>query len=132
MSRTLHQLNNLRILRAQARAVSMDVLEEMLEKVRIVAEEMRQQREEQQRLNNHHYEKLQTWLALMAADGIDPLELVQQLPDGSPKNGYSRTAKYCYRDLNGKQQFWTGRGRTPKVIATALAEGKSLYDFLIN
>ncbi|MCP5792950.1 H-NS histone family protein, partial [Klebsiella pneumoniae] len=26
---------------------------------------------------------------------------------------------------------WTGQGRTPKPIATALANGKSLDDFLI-
>ena len=55
MSLTLQNLNNIRTLRAMARELSLDVLEEMLEKVRVVAEEKRselaeleQQRAEQQ------------------------------------------------------------------------------------
>lgn len=41
MSLTLQNLNNIRTLRAMARELSLDVLEEMLEKVRVVAEEKR-------------------------------------------------------------------------------------------
>lgn len=39
MALTLQNLNNIRTLRALARELSMDVLEEVLEKVRIVTEE---------------------------------------------------------------------------------------------
>ncbi|CDL21568.1 DNA-binding protein stpA [Klebsiella pneumoniae IS53] len=39
MSSMLHKLNNIRSLRALSREFSIDVLEEMLEKLRIVTEE---------------------------------------------------------------------------------------------
>ena len=34
-------------------------------------------------------------------------------------------------DQNGEEKTWTGQGRTPKPIANALENGKSLDDFLI-
>ena len=42
----------------------------------------------------------------------------------------ARAAKYRFIDANGEEKP-TGQGRTPKPIATALANGKSLDDFLI-
>jgi DNA-binding protein StpA len=33
--------------------------------------------------------------------------------------------------VNGEEKTWTGQGRTPKPIASALANGKSLDEFLI-
>ena len=45
MSSMLHKLNNIRSLRALSREFSIDVLEEMLEKLRIVTEEKRTQQQ---------------------------------------------------------------------------------------
>ena len=42
----LHKLNNIRSLRALSREFSIDVLEEMLEKLRIVTEEIRTQQQQ--------------------------------------------------------------------------------------
>ena len=42
-----------------------------------------------------------------------------------------RPAKYKYIDEDGTEKSWTGQGRTPKVIAKALEEGKKLEDFSI-
>ena len=51
---------------------------------------------------------------------------------GQPtKKRKARAAKYRFTDANGEEKTWTGQGRTPKPIATALANGKSLDDFLI-
>ena len=47
------------------------------------------------------------------------------------KKRQPRPAKYKFIDVNGETKTWTGQGRTPKPIAQALAEGKSLDDFLI-
>ena len=49
----------------------------------------------------------------------------------STKKRKPREAKYRFIDQNGEEKTWTGQGRTPKPIASALAEGKSLDDFLI-
>lgn len=133
MSLLLHKLNNIRTLRAATREFSIDVLEEMLEKLRNVTEEKRAEETEARAAEDKKREKINELLELMQADGIAPAELVT--PSGSKKGPQRkrapRPAKYRYVDASGKEQFWTGQGRTPKLIADAVASGKSLDDFLI-
>lgn len=71
MSVMLQSLNNIRTLRAMAREFSIDVLEEMLEKFRVVTKERREEEEQQQRELAERQEKISTWLELMKADGIN-------------------------------------------------------------
>ena len=129
MSVMLQSLNNIRTLRAMAREFSIDVLEEMLEKFRVVTKERREEEEQQQRELAERQEKISTWLELMTAD-----ELLGNSSAAAPRAGKKRQprpAKYKFTDVNGETKTWTGQGRTPKPIAQALAEGKSLDDFLI-
>lgn len=135
MSVMLQSLNNIRTLRAMAREFSIDVLEEMLEKFRVVTKERREEEEQQQRELAERQEKISTWLELMKADGINPEELLGNSSAAAPRAGKKRQprpAKYKFTDVNGETKTWTGQGRTPKPIAQALAEGKSLDDFLIS
>ncbi len=135
MSVMLQSLNNIRTLRAMAREFSIDVLEEMLEKFRVVTKERREEEEQQQRELAERQEKISTWLELMKADGINPEELLGNSSAAAPRAGKKRQprpAKYKFIDVNGETKTWTGQGRTPKPIAQALAEGKSLDDFLIS
>jgi DNA-binding protein StpA len=129
----LKNLNNIRSLRAMAREFSVDVLEDMLEKFRVVTKERRDEEEQLQRQRAEQQEKINTLLALMQADGINPEELLSMTPATarSVKKRQPRPAKYRFTDLNGETKTWTGQGRTPKPIAQALAAGKSLDDFLI-
>ena len=113
MSSMLHKLNNIRSLRALSREFSIDVLEEMLEKLRIVTEEKRTQQQQAAQQQAEYQEKVNTWLELMRADGISPDELVADIQP--PKAG-------------GKKRQ---QGRMPKPIAEAVAQGKSLDSFLI-
>ncbi|WFV82289.1 DNA-binding protein StpA [Citrobacter braakii] len=133
MSSMLKNLNNIRSLRAMAREFSVDVLEDMLEKFRVVTKERRDEEEQLQRQRAEQQEKINNLLALMQADGINPEELLSMTPATarSVKKRQPRPAKYRFTDLNGETKTWTGQGRTPKPIAQALAAGKSLDDFLI-
>lgn len=133
MSSMLKNLNNIRSLRAMAREFSVDVLEDMLEKFRVVTKERRDEEEQLQRQRAEQQEKINTLLAMMQADGINPEELLSMTPATarSVKKRQPRPAKYRFTDLNGEIKTWTGQGRTPKPIAQALAAGKSLDDFLI-
>ncbi|ECG8592158.1 DNA-binding protein StpA [Salmonella enterica subsp. salamae] len=133
MSLMLQNLNNIRTLRAMAREFSIDILEEMLEKFRVVTKERREEEELQQRQLAEKQEKINTFLELMKADGINPEELFSMgaaIPRAAKKR-QPRPAKYRFTDTNGEEKTWTGQGRTPKPIAQALAAGKSLDDFLI-
>ncbi|WEF29159.1 DNA-binding protein StpA [Klebsiella aerogenes] len=133
MSFMLQKLNNIRSLRAMAREFSTDVLEEMLEKLRIVTEEKRSAQQETQQQQAEYQEKINTWLELMVADGISPdeLALCEINPGESRKKRQPRPAKYRYTDHFGAEQTWTGQGRMPKPIAQAVAQGQALDNFLI-
>ncbi|MEG5988973.1 DNA-binding protein StpA [Enterobacter hormaechei] len=134
MALTLQNLNNIRTLRALARELSMDVLEEVLEKFRIVTEEKRSEQAELERQRAEQQDKINALLELMKADGISPSDLLGSdlAQAGQPtKKRKARVAKYRFINANGEEKTWTGQGRTPKPIATALANGKSLDDFLI-
>ncbi|MED8100796.1 DNA-binding protein StpA [Escherichia coli] len=133
MSLMLQNLNNIRTLRAMAREFSIDVLEEMLEKFRVVTKERREEEELLQREQAERQEKINTWLELLKADGINPSDLLggEGSAPKAAKKRQPRPAKYKFTDVNGETKTWTGQGRTPKPIAQALAEGKSLDDFLI-
>ncbi len=133
MSSMLKNLNNIRSLRAMAREFSVDVLEDMLEKFRVVTKERRDEEEQLQRQRAEQQAKINALLAQMQADGISPEELLSIAPATarSVKKRQPRPAKYRFIDINGETKTWTGQGRTPKPIAQALAAGKSLDDFLI-
>lgn len=133
MSSMLKNLNNIRSLRAMAREFSVDVLEDMLEKFRVVTKERRDEEEQLQRQRAEQQAKINALLAQMQADGISPEELLSITPATarSVKKRQPRPAKYRFIDLNGETKTWTGQGRTPKPIAQALAAGKFLDDFLI-
>ena len=133
MSSMLKNLNNIRSLRAMAREFSVDVLEDMLEKFRVVTKERRDEEEQLQRQRAEQQEKISALLAQMQADGISPEELLSITPASarSVKKRQPRPAKYRFTDFDGETKTWTGQGRTPKPIAQALAAGKSLDDFLI-
>lgn len=133
MSFMLQKLNNIRTLRAMSREFSTEILEEMLEKFRIVTEERRNEEAVLRENQAEKLEKINTWLELMQADGISPSELFNEAaPEQSNgKKRAVRPAKYRFIDVTGEEKTWTGQGRTPKPIAQALANGKTLDDFLI-
>ncbi|MCU3720510.1 H-NS histone family protein, partial [Enterobacter hormaechei subsp. steigerwaltii] len=97
-------------------------------------EEKRSEQAELERQRAEQQDKINALLELMKADGISPSDLLGSdlAQAGQPKKKRkARAAKYRFIDANGEEKTWTGQGRTPKPIATALANGKSLDDFLI-
>ncbi|MDX6020921.1 DNA-binding protein StpA [Scandinavium sp. V105_16] len=133
MSSMLHKLNNIRTLRAMSREFSIDVLEEMLEKFRTVTEEKRAEEAEMRESLAEKQQRINTLLELMKAEGISPDDLLNDavVPKTGRNKRPARPAKYRFTDFNGEQKTWTGQGRMPKPIAQAVANGKSLDDFLI-
>ena len=115
MSLMLHKLNNIRSLRTLSREFSIDVLEEMLEKLRIVTEEKRTQQQLAAQQQAEYQEKVNTWLELMRADGISPDDLVADIQPSMAvgKKRQPRPAKYRYTDHTGAEKTWTGQGRLP-------------------
>lgn len=72
----------------------------------------------------------------LLADGIDPQELLGNYGSSSASKKQKssrnpRPVKYKYTDENGNEKSWTGQGRTPKAIASAIDKGKTLEDFVM-
>lgn len=132
MTDALKILNNIRTLRAQAREVTLETLEEMLEKLTVIVEERREDETSVQKEQAEHQAKLAAFRAKLLEDGIDPAELLEGLKAKPVKAKRDpRPAKYKYLDENGTEQTWTGQGRTPKAMKAALDSGKTLEDFKI-
>ncbi|QIE99660.1 H-NS histone family protein (plasmid) [Pantoea stewartii] len=128
----LKALNNLRILRAQAREIELDVLNEMLEKLSVVVAERREEEEAEQAMLREKADKLAKYKEMLMNDGIDISELVDLPTETKTKAKRApRPAKYRYTDENGETKSWTGQGRTPSPIKKVLDAGGSLDDFLI-
>ncbi len=132
MSDSLKALNNIRTLRAQAREIPLSELEEMLEKFSVVVTERREESSASEAAIREKEEKLAKYRELLLQDGIDPNELLSILtPTGKTRAKRApRPAKYKYVE-DGQEKHWTGQGRTPAVIKSAIDGGQSLEDFLI-
>ncbi|QSA19559.1 H-NS histone family protein, partial [Vibrio furnissii] len=132
MSEVTKTLLNIRSLRAYARELTLEQLEEALDKLTIVVQERKESEEEERAEREAQEAKLAAIAEQIAKDGIDVDALITALA-GETKTKVKgkrapRPAKYKYMD-NGVEKTWTGQGRTPSVIQKALDEGKSLEEF---
>ncbi|HIF9078202.1 TPA: H-NS family nucleoid-associated regulatory protein [Photobacterium damselae] len=128
MSETISVLLNLRTLRAQSRELTLEQLQEGLEKLTQVVNERVQEEEQLRAENREKEEKLETYRQLLLADGIDPEELIASMsaPKANKSTRTPRPAKYRYTNEDGQVKTWTGQGRTPKFLVD-----KNLNDYLI-
>ncbi len=135
MNEFLKVLLNIRSLRAACRELTLEQLEEGLEKLSAIVTERQQDEAADRQAREEHQRKINEYTEMLKAAGIDPAELVGTVanePAKAAKKGKRapRPAKYRYLD-NGIEKTWTGQGRMPSAIAKAVAEGKSIEEFAI-
>ena len=132
MNEFLKVLLNIRSLRAACRDLTLEQLEEGLEKLSAIVDERRQDESAERQAREEHQKKIAEYAEMLKAAGIDPAELVNTVVPENTKvsKRAPRPAKYRYLD-NGVEKTWTGQGRMPSVIAKAVAEGKSVEEFAI-
>ncbi|MCH7373340.1 MULTISPECIES: H-NS family nucleoid-associated regulatory protein [Aeromonas] len=134
MNEFLKVLLNIRSLRAVCRELTLEQLEEGLEKFTAIVTERQQDESADRQAREEHQKKIAEYAEMLKAAGIDPSELVGTVAVDSPKASKGkrapRPAKYRYLD-DGVEKTWTGQGRMPSTIAKAVAEGKSVEEFAI-
>lgn len=125
-------LLNIRSLRAYSRELTLEQLEEALDKLTTVVLERQEVEEELQAARAEQEAKLAEIAKQISANGIDVNELVNALSGKkiAKTKRAPRPAKYKYL-VNGQEKTWTGQGRTPSPIQAQLDAGKALDDFLI-
>lgn len=136
MNEIIKTLLNIRSLRAYSRELTLEQLQEALKKLSTVVEERREEEAKNQEQELLKEAKLAEIMRQIKEQGLDSSEVISALASttasNKPKSKRApRPAKYKYIDASGSEQFWTGQGRTPSVIQTALDNGQSLDDFLI-
>ncbi|MGF1716568.1 H-NS family histone-like protein [Photobacterium chitinilyticum] len=131
MSDVFNTLLNLRSLRATARELTLEELQEGLQKLQSVVTEREEAEAEERSKNKEREDKLKTYRDMLAADGIEPEELMAMLGNAPKSKRAPRPAKYKFT-IDGEERTWTGQGRMPAPLKEAIEnEGKSLEDFLI-
>ncbi|WP_394128271.1 H-NS family nucleoid-associated regulatory protein [Vibrio hepatarius] len=135
MSELTKTLLNIRSLRAFSRELTLEQLEEALDKLTIVVSERKESEEADRAAAAEQEAKLAAIAEQISKDGIDVEALISALSGESKAKTKSkrapRPAKYKYVDTTGEEKTWTGQGRTPSAIQEQLDAGKSLEDFLI-
>jgi len=135
MSELTKTLLNIRSLRAFSRELTLEQLEEALDKLTIVVSERKESEEADRAAAAEQEAKLAAIAEQISKDGIDVEALISALSGESKTKTKSkrapRPAKYKYVDGSGDEKTWTGQGRTPSAIQEQLDAGKSLEDFLI-
>jgi len=137
MSELTKTLLNIRSLRAFARELTVEQLEEALDKLNTVVAERKEAEEAERAAAAEQEAKLAAIAEQISKDGIDVDALISALAGESKTKSKAkskrapRPPKYKYVDASGKEKTWTGQGRTPSAIQTQLDAGKSLDDFLI-
>ena len=133
MQEFLKMLLNIRSLRAALRELSFDQVQETYEKFELLYLERKAQADKEQAAKSERMNMLAEFQEMLAQAGIDPKELVGDaagVDTSTKKKRTPRPPKYRYV-VDGREQTWTGQGRTPKYLAEQIAQGRSLDDFLI-
>ncbi|HCG9422776.1 TPA: DNA-binding protein H-NS, partial [Vibrio parahaemolyticus] len=119
MSELTKTLLNIRSLRAFSRELTLEQLEEALDKLTTVVEERREAEEAEREALAQQEAKLAEIAEKIAQDGIDVEALISALSGETKTKAKSkrapRPAKYKYIDTNGQEKTWTGQGRTPSA-----------------
>ncbi|MEH0666241.1 H-NS histone family protein [Vibrio scophthalmi] len=135
MSELTKTLLNIRSLRAAARELTLEQLEDALSKLTTVFTERKEEEEAQRAAAAEQEAKLAAIAEQISKEGIDIDALYSALAGETKTKTKSKRAprppKYKYVDASGETKTWTGQGRTPSAIQQQLDAGKSLEEFLI-
>lgn len=132
MTTSLTSLLNLRKLRALSReTIPLEQLQNALKNLTQIVNERIAEDEKEKATTKQREEKIEIYRQMLLSDGLS-IEDILSIQDKSPTPPrVMRPAKYKYLNDNGDEKTWTGQGRMPKVLKTAVDNGAHLNDFLI-
>ena len=129
MTTAIKLLLNLRAL--SRKSIPLDQLQKALKNLSQVVNERIAEDEQEKATSKKREEKLEFYRQMLLSDGLS-IEDILSIQEKAPKNPRAiRPAKYKYLDDNQDEKTWTGQGRIPKILKTAVDNGANLDDFLI-
>ena len=129
MSTAIKLLLNLRALSRES--IPLDQLQKALKNLSQVVNERIAEDAQEKSTSKEREEKLEIYRQMLLSDGLS-IEDLLSIQEKAPKKPRAiRPAKYKYLDDNQYEKTWTGQGRIPKILKTAVDSGVNLDDFLI-
>lgn len=137
MSEFIDILRHERRLKAALKELDSNELDNVKEKFDSVIAKRREEEAEKHRHKEAKHKKIEEFKRAMADEGIELSDILEQELGGDPivntrKKRAPKPPKYEYTDENGEKHTWTGQGRMPKSMKTAVENGKPLESFLIK
>ena len=129
MTTAIKLLLNLRAL--SRKSIPLDQLQKALKNLSQVVNERIAEDAQEKSTSKEREEKLEIYRQMLLSDGLS-IEDLLSIQEKAPKKPRAiRPAKYKYIDDNQYEKTWTGQGRIPKILKTAVDNGANLDDFLI-
>ena len=131
MNDFLRIITHARRFKSALKEIGVEQLEEVKIKLQKIIDDRIAEEEAAEIENAERNEKIRKYRESLAADGIDPDELL----DGSsekPRKRAPRQPKYEIWNEAGEHITWTGQGRMPNVFKARIEAGESLDTFLID
>ncbi len=124
-------ITHARRFKSSVKELGVEQLEEVKTKLQKIIDDRIAEEEAAKIEDAEKNEKIRKYRELLAADGIDPDEL---LDGSSEKQGKRapRRPKYEIWSESGEHITWTGQGRMPNVFKARIEAGETLDTFLID
>ena len=134
MSDFLNILTHGRRLQGATKELSREELEKVADSLANIIAKRKEKEDALEKENEAKNARKAEILKQMEDAGISVAELAGEEISAKPatkRKGQKRPVKYKLIDKDGNEHLWTGIGRTPRVYADAIANGKSLDTFSI-
>jgi DNA-binding protein H-NS len=138
MSEFINILRHERRLKAALKDLDFTELQTVKQKFDSVVAQRHEEEAEKQREAEEKQKKIEEFKSAMADAGIELSDILEKELGGEPivkptrKKRAPKPPKYEYTNDDGEKRTWTGQGRMPKPMQTAIDNGKSLESFLIK
>ncbi|WP_256383199.1 H-NS family histone-like protein [Photobacterium toruni] len=112
-------------------SISLDQLQNALNNLTQIVNERIAKDEQEKSAAKEREEKLEIYRQMLLSDGLSIEDFVSIQNKASKKPRTIRPPKYKYINAKGDEKTWTGQGRIPTVLKTAIDNGINLDEFLI-
>jgi DNA-binding protein H-NS len=131
MNEFLKIIAHARRFKSSVKELGIEHLEEVKTKLQKIINDRIVEEEAAKIDNAERDEKIRKYRESLAADGIDPNELLDGSSEKQSKRA-PRKPKYEIWSEEGKHITWTGQGRMPNVFKARIEAGETIETFLID
>ena len=131
MNDFVRAITDARRFKSSLKELGIEQLEEVKIKLQKIIDDRIAEEEAAKIENAEKNEKIRKYRESLAADGIDPYELLDGSSNKQDKR-IPRKPKYELWNEAGEQITWTGQGRMPNIFKQRIEGGESLDTFLVD